>query len=174
MKKTIFLLGCVALLLSGCSSNEDQLPNSVTDSALKAKENSVSGKVVTGWDVFTDIPEGIREKARIAWGSDTPPAIIIAFTSDNVNLEEGWGFDIIDTPDPTCMIAGYQDQNQFHTLKTENGFVFLEEGDICGEGVYSLDNTQGGWYDHVCGPTGIWQFTYSGEPIFMLTKYWCE
>lgn len=167
----------------------EDAPKSKTNSnnSLKTSINyGVKGKLKsTDSDsivyAFPNVPQEVIDKAIQAYNGIGLPAITIAITysrgNSNISLETGWKFYSYSTPVPDCFLGedlGYQSGNVLIT--NDDGFVFIEEEELCGIGNYIMDNRQGrdgGWFDYVCGPSGF-SFDYTGEPVFVLVRLWCE
>lgn len=128
---------------------------------------------------FPNVPQSILDQARNTYGT-TAPAVTIAFTYNNSTLEDDWSFVIYQAPEQGCFPGeggDYEVYGQYQGgglgYQAIDGFVFFEENEMCGNGIYQIDNRQGGWFDYVCGPGGV-SFDYQGEPVFVLVRLWCE
>jgi hypothetical protein len=90
-------------------------------------------------------------------------------------LEAGWSFGLTaaDGGAAGCTVGAASSYLERDRLVARDGFVFLREEELCGRGTYQLDNRQGGWFDHVCGPIAR-TFRYEGEPVLVFVQLWCE
>jgi hypothetical protein len=178
--KSLCLTGIFIILLSACEDTNNSFEK--TDLSFPdyvAKRNFKSADSVSY--EFPNIPQELVNKAIQAYNGEDLPAVTIAITysygNSNIDLETGWKLYHYSTPEPDCLLGedlGYQGGNVLIT--NEDGFIFIEEEDLCGVGKYILDNRQGyegGWFDYVCGPSSI-NFDYNGEPVFVLLRLWCE
>lgn len=100
------------------------------------------------------VPDTIVYQAQEAYGSCNLPSLTIAFSFDNETLETDWGFTLEDS----------------YYSTGESGLVFIEAIEV---GNYLLDNRQGGWFDHVCGPQAE-TLTITEGSNFAYIQLWCE
>ena len=133
---------------------------------------------VPNWDIFTNVPASVRESAEVAWLGEELPALTIAFTFGTSGTKEGWEFSVYDPRDRSCKVGENSpflitDRQSYHQFETRNGFVFLEEDELCGNRAYTLDNRQDQLFDAFCGPDGR-TINYQGQPLFVYVRMWCE
>jgi len=178
--KKISLIATVAGLVAFAACTDQEVAPTTSENTLEVENKTVdnSRNASPDWDRFTHVPQVIRDKAQAAWQGQELPAVTFAFSYGNDRLEEGWKVSVY-SPTNTCVVGEpnpyweyYPDYN-YGYVTTQNGFVFLDEGELCGDGQYEIDNRQGGWFDYVCGPQGR-GFNYQGEPLFVFVRLWCE
>ncbi|UII29716.1 hypothetical protein LVD17_15560 [Fulvivirga ulvae] len=175
MKKlSIYLLCAVAFYFTACEDTNEANPQPEAKTETEeASKSDANGRVAQN----SAVPQEVVELAKDVYGSDTLPALTVAFTytrgDSNINLEDEWSFYVYDTPESGCVLGEGDGRHYPGYLSTENGFAFVEAEDMCGFGTYDVDNRQGGWFDYVCGPSGF-SFDYNGESVFVLVRLWCE
>jgi hypothetical protein len=178
--KTLCLWSVLVMLFSACENTNNTLEKINLPSPEDDVRSELKSTDSIGYE-FPYVPQELVSKAIQAYNGESLPAITIAITyssgNTNINLEKGWKLYNYSTPSPDCLLGddlGYQGGNVLIT--NENGFIFIDEENLCGIGNYILDNRQGsegGWFDYVCGPSSI-NFDYNGEPVFLLVRLWCE
>ncbi len=159
---TVWFTACV-------NSEEVTAPNTTGNSTIATEKSTTTA--TTGWSQFTHVPQGILDEADNVWGS-VPPAVTIAFSYNGVDLEDGWNFSVW-APGVRCDVGEETPYYNRGFLTTDEGFVFLEEDDLCDLESFVLDNRQGGWFDYVCGPDSR-NVAYNGDPVFVYVRLWCE
>jgi len=161
------LIVCAGFVFTACEDQSAVEPVEVT--AEKVTNAEATNSATTE---FPNVPQEVVDKAKEVYGDEELPALTIAFTytrgNTNIDLEDEWSYSVYSTPDQGCDVDGY-----YGYLSTVDGFTFLEERELCGEGSYLIDNRQGGWFDYVCGP-GSFTIDYQGEPMIKLVRLWCE
>ncbi|UII19668.1 hypothetical protein [Fulvivirga ligni] len=169
MKKLSILVCAAMFFFTACEDSQKEEMQSVN--TLEKQETNA--RVATQ----SSVPQEVVDAAIAAYGDDELPAMTIAFTYTrgdvNISLEEDWVLNVYSTPEGCTITEG--DGRRYYPgyMETSNGFFFIEEDDLCGEGLYEFDNRQGGWFDYVCGPHGV-TVDYQGESVIKLVRLWCE
>ncbi len=173
---SIFLLGVITFFFIACESENSEAEQSLAKNAKTVELKSTATQPDYN---FPNVPEELVERARKTYAAAdlSLPAVTIAFSytrgEKDIELEEGWHYTFWNTPVQDCYVGEGSKYEEQGSLKTIDGFTFLEEEDLCGYGVYGIDNRQGGWFDYVCGPHDI-SFEYNGKEVFVYVRLWCE